>query len=131
MQLELFYKIEYVWVIPKWFGMELAVTQLAVKIRWDYVDNFFAREAEIMDIVYDLNKYLLRMFTFEGTFTKLSWFNVKLLFFYVPPGSIFILLLYIFRNIEKSLFITYVTKEHELDNQQQILKYLRLWRQKL
>ena len=32
MQLKLFYKIEYVWVIPKGFGVEQALTQLAVKI---------------------------------------------------------------------------------------------------
>ena len=32
MQLELVYKIEYVSLIPKEFGMELSLTQLAVKI---------------------------------------------------------------------------------------------------
>ena len=49
-----------------------------------------------------------------GTFTKLSPLNVKLLFS-VP---LYILVLYILRNIEKSLFITSVTKVHGLDNHQ-------------
>ena len=55
--------------------MEQVITQLAVKILfddysgvflWDEGDNYFTREAEIIiDIVYDLDKDWLRIFTLE------------------------------------------------------------------
>ena len=43
------------------------------------MDNYFAREAEIMDIVYDLERDKFRIFTFDHL-TKLSCLHVKLLF---------------------------------------------------
>ena len=57
--------------------MEQVITQLAVKILFDdysvvcfFVDeqdNYFTREAEIIiDIVYDLDKDLFRIFTLES-----------------------------------------------------------------
>ena len=33
---------------------------------WDEEDNYFTREAEIIDIVYDLDKNKLRTFTLES-----------------------------------------------------------------
>ena len=59
-------------VCLKGFGMELVITQLAVKILFDDYsgfyeeDNYFTREAEIIiDIVYDLDKDWFRVFTLE------------------------------------------------------------------
>ena len=61
-------------VYLKEFGMEQVITQLAVKIMfdhyygflWDGQDSYFTREAEIIiDIVYDLDKDWLRIFTLE------------------------------------------------------------------
>ena len=52
MQLELFFKIEYVRKIPKGFGIQQDLTQFADKIRCDdsigcdAVDNYFATEAD-------------------------------------------------------------------------------------
>ena len=60
--------------MPKGFGMEQVITQLAVKIvfdgysgfLWYEEDNYFTREAEIIiDIVYDLDNDWFRMFTLE------------------------------------------------------------------
>ena len=80
------------------------------------MDKYFAREAEIMDIVYDLNKDCLRMFTFER---NIVLFKSEIIIFHVPLSSIYILVLYILRNIKK-IFITSVTKVHGLDNQQSV-----------
>ena len=61
-------------VYLKEFGMEQVITQLAVKIMfdhysgflWDDEDSYFTREAEIIiNIVYDLDKDWLRIFTLE------------------------------------------------------------------
>ena len=61
-------------VYLKEFGMERVITQLAVKILFDYYsgflwneeDNYFTREAEIIiDIVYDLAKDWFRIFALE------------------------------------------------------------------
>ena len=45
--------------------MEQVITQLAVKILFDEEDNYFTREAEIIDIVYDFDKDWFRIFTLE------------------------------------------------------------------
>ena len=43
------------------------------------MDNYFAREAEIKDIVYDLDKDYFRLFTFERNIFNSSYLNLKLL----------------------------------------------------
>ena len=54
MQLELFFKIGYVCIIPKGFGVEQDLTRFAVKILCDdstgcdELDNYFATEADTM-----------------------------------------------------------------------------------
>ena len=48
---------------------------------WDEEDNYFTREAEIIiDILYDLDKDWIRIFTLERDITKLYRLNVKRLF---------------------------------------------------
>ena len=70
------------------------------------MDDYFAREAKIIDIVYsvyDLNKDQLRIFIFDRNIYYLSYllFNCEIIILYVPLGSIYILALYILGNIEK------------------------------
>ena len=52
------------------------------------MDNYFAREAEIMDIVYDLGKNKLRIFTFDRNIHYIVLFKYETIIFYVPLGSI-------------------------------------------
>ena len=65
------------------------------------MDNHFAREAKIMDIVYDLDKDKLRIFTFHRNFYSIFIFKCQTIIFYLNLGSINILVLNIFGNVEK------------------------------
>ena len=69
--------------MPKGFGIEQTFTELAVKILFEDSSGFdkmrciiiLLREAEIIDIVYDLDMDKLRRFTFD----RKICLNVKLL----------------------------------------------------
>ena len=89
--------------------MEQVITQLAVKLLfddysvflWYEEDNYCTRGAEIIiDIVYDLDKDWFRIFTLERDIYEIVLFKSENIISYVPLGCIFILELFILRNIE-------------------------------
>ena len=66
-------------------------------------DNYFTREAEIInDIVhvYDLDNDWFRIFTLERDIYKIVLFKCEKIISYVLLGCIFILELFMLRNIE-------------------------------
>ena len=94
--------------MSKGFGMEQVITQLAFKILfddysgfYDEEDNYFTREAEIIiDIVYGLDKDWFRILTLERDIYYIVLLKCDKIISYVPLGCIFILELFIIRNIE-------------------------------
>ena len=57
---------------------------------WDEADNYFTREAEIIDIVFALDKNSFRIFTLERDIYQIGMFKCKTIIFYVLLGLIYI-----------------------------------------
>ena len=56
-------------------------------MRWG--GQLFAREAEIMDIPYDLDKDQFRILIFDRNIYKIVFFKYETIILYIPQGSIY------------------------------------------